>query len=409
MFEVLFLFGTNHPSIAYRAISCSKVEVEESVSRTGLFLCFENIVRGSSFPWVFILLKMLGCSPRECVLFLFSVFFVLLFVVFILLSVAFTTLFERHILRLSQIRLGPNKVRFSGILQAVLDGVKLVKKEQILPFNSSEIFFLVFPSVLFFVLFLDWLCLPFFFFFFNFQFSFFFLLCLVGFSVYRNLLRSIISKSKYSSVGGLRASSQRVSFEIALSLFFLCFFFFVCSLELSFLFCPLVFFLFFPYLFISLAELGRAPFDFSEGESELVRGYNTEYSSVAFALLFLGEYGVLLFFCFLGSVFFFFGSFFFVFFFFWLLLFFRSCFPRFRYDFLISFFWKILLPISLFFFLFFFIFFFFLFFFFFRFFIFFFCSVFCFFSGRKYIKKSFFFSFFYFCRGDWLQSYVGNE
>lgn len=260
------------------------------------------------------------------------------FSVFILLAIAFTTLFERHILSLSQLRLGPNKVSFLGILQAVLDGVKLIKKEQIFPLNASDSFFLFFPSLLFFVLFLDWLCLPFSFFFFNFQFSFLFLLCLVGFSVYRNLLSSIMSKSKYSSVGGLRARRQRVSFEIAFSLYFLCFFFLISSLEVSFLFCSLFFFLFFPYLFVALAELGRAPFDFSEGERELVRGYNTEYSSVAFALLFLGEYGVLLFFCALGSTLFFFGSFFSFFFFFWTVLFLRRCFPRFRYDFLMSFF-----------------------------------------------------------------------
>ena len=352
------MLGTNHPSIAKMVISCSKVGVEESVLRFGIFLCFENTI-WFSLPWDIILKKILGCSLKDLVLFVFSFVFVVVFFVFVLLAVAFTTLFERHVLRLRQLRLGPNKVVLSGFFQAILDGVKLVKKEQILPFNSSESFFLFFPSILFFVLFLDWLCLPFFFFFFNFQFSFLFLLCLVGFSVYRGLLRRIMRKSKYSSVGGLRASSQRVSFEIAFSLYFLCFFFFISSLEVSFLFCFFVFFLFFPFIFLSLAELGRAPFDFSEGERELVRGYNTEYSSVAFALLFLGEYGVLLFFCVLGSVFFFYGSFLFLFFFFWVLLFFRSCFPRFRYDFLMSFFWKTLLPVSLFLFFSFFLFFFF--------------------------------------------------
>lgn len=230
-----------------------------------------------------------------------------------------------------------------------------MKKEQIIPLNSSEFSFLFFPSLVFLILFLEWFCLPFFFSFLNFQFSFLFLLCLVGFSVYGTLLSRVMRKSKYSSLGGVRARRQRVSFEIAFSLYFICFLFLLKSLELGFLMNFVVFFIFFPFFLIVLAELGRAPFDFSEGESELVRGYNTEFSRITFILLFLGEYGLLLFFCVLISVLFFYFDLFFVLVIFSFLLFVRRCFPRYRYDFLITFFWKVLLPLSLFFILFYFL------------------------------------------------------
>lgn len=282
----------------------------------------------------------------------------LLLMICVLLSIAFTTLYERHLLSLSQNRLGPNKVRIFGVLQAVLDGVKLIKKEQILPLNASEFSFLLFPGLTFVVLFLEWFCLPYFYYFLNFQFSFLFLLCLVGFSVYGTLLRRVMSKSKYSSLGGIRARSQSISFEIAFSLYFVCFLLLLKSFELNYLLNVGIWLLIFPFIIIILAELGRAPFDFSEGESELVRGYNTEFSRITFILLFLGEYGVLLFFCVLSRVLFFDFRLFIVLFSFSCLLFIRSCYPRYRYDFLISFFWKILLPLSLFFLLFYLLFFF---------------------------------------------------
>jgi NADH:ubiquinone oxidoreductase subunit H len=257
----------------------------------------------------------------------------------VILSVAFVTLFERHFLSLRQTRLGPNKVFFFGILQAVFDGVKLIKKEQILPFKSSDIFFLVLPGGFFSLLFFDFFCFPFFFFFFNFQFSFVFLICLVGVSVYFIVVRSLVSKSKYSYIGGLRSSRQSVSFEIVFSLYLLCFMFHFLCFELCVGFVFFFFFLFFCFILMVLAEINRAPFDFSEGESELVSGFNTEFSSVAFVLLFLGEYGFVLFFSSLGGVFFFdFFGFFGFFLFFFLFIFFRRVYPRFRYDLLMMFF-----------------------------------------------------------------------
>lgn len=273
---------------------------------------------------------------------------VLLMIFFIVQGIAFITLYERHLLGRRQNRLGPTKVSFMGVLQAIIDGVKLLKKEQITPLNSSDISFLVVPGVAFVVMYLEWFTLPFFFSFFSFEFGLLFFLCLVGFSVYTTLVRSVVRKSKYGIIGAIRARRQRVSYEIAFSLYLLCvvihnsMFFFYSYFSLSFFF-----FLYVPFLLMILAELNRAPFDFAEGERELVRGYNVEFSSVAFVLLFLREYGSLIFFSTLRSVLFFNFRFFMVFFVFSILIFIRSSYPRYRYDFMIMFFWFKLLPVSL--------------------------------------------------------------
>lgn len=127
----------------------------------------------------------------------------------------------------------------------------------------------------------------------------------MGFSVYSTIIRGVVRKSKYGIIGAVRASRQRISYEIAFSLYFL-----VIIVHLNILsFFPILnlglIFLILPFLVIVLGELNRAPFDFAEGESELVRGFNTEFSSVAFVLLFLREYGTLIFFRVLFSVLFF--------------------------------------------------------------------------------------------------------
>lgn len=271
----------------------------------------------------------------------------ILIVVCVLQSIAFITLYERHLLGLSQNRIGPTVVRFKGVLQAFIDGLKLIKKEQILPINSSIFLFLFVPGIAFVIMLVEWIVLPYNFYFLTFEFSIIFFLCLVGFRVYTTLIRGVVSKSKYPILGSVRSSSQSISFEIAFSIYMFCLIFHINQ----FSFHPLIninlIFLIIPFLMIILAELNRAPFDFSEGERELVRGFNVEYSRVGFVFLFLSEYGVLIMFRVLFSVLFFNFNFFIYFSIFRILIFIRSSYPRYRYDILISFFWFKLLPLSI--------------------------------------------------------------
>nr|YP_010271189.1 NADH dehydrogenase subunit 1 [Cylicocyclus elongatus]UKB87201.1 NADH dehydrogenase subunit 1 [Cylicocyclus elongatus] len=272
---------------------------------------------------------------------------IILMMVFILQAIAFTIMYERHLLGSSQNRLGPTKVSFMGVLQALLDGVKLLKKEQMTPLNSSDLSFLLVPGIAFVVMYLEWYILPYFFDFLSFEYSMLFFLCLIGFSVYTTLISGIVSKSKYGIVGALRASSQSVSYEIAFSLYLLAImvhysmFSFVSEFNLSLLI------IYLPFLVMIIAELNRAPFDFAEGESELVSGYNVEYASVAFVLLFLSEYGSLIFFSVMSSMLFFKFSMIVSFVVFSIINFIRSFIPRFRYDKMMTMFWFKFLPISL--------------------------------------------------------------
>ena len=272
---------------------------------------------------------------------------VILVMLFVVQAIAFVTLYERHLLGGRQQRIGPNKVSFMGVVQAIFDGIKLLKKEQMTPLNSAEVSFVLVPGIFFLVMYLEWFVLPYAFDFITFEYSVLFFLCLIGFSVYTTLVRGVVSKSKYGSVGAIRASSQSVSYEIAFSLYLLVIIVHTNMFCFSSVFNLSLLIVYLPFLFMVLAELNRAPFDFAEGESELVRGYNIEYSSVAFVLLFLGEYGALLFFSTLTSVLFFGFRFLFIYFVFTLLVFIRSAYPRFRYDLIMRFFWFKLLPVSL--------------------------------------------------------------
>nr|QCS25205.1 NADH dehydrogenase subunit 1 [Angiostrongylus cantonensis]QCS25229.1 NADH dehydrogenase subunit 1 [Angiostrongylus cantonensis] len=274
-------------------------------------------------------------------------FMIFLMMIFILQSVAFITLYERHLLGSSQIRLGPTKVSFMGVLQALLDGVKLLKKEQILPLFTSDLVFLLVPGLSFVLMYLEWFLLPYFYSFLSLEYSLLFFLCLLGFSVYSVMISGYISKSKYGMIGALRASSQSVSYEIVFSIYLLSVMFVLGLLMFKEGFELLMLFMYLPFLIMLIAELNRAPFDFAEGESELVSGYNVEFGSVAFVLLFLSEYGSLIFFCVLYSVLFFGFSLLMVYFIFSLMIFVRSSYPRYRYDLMMKMFWFKFLPVSL--------------------------------------------------------------
>nr|APA19083.2 NADH dehydrogenase subunit 1 [Onchocerca ochengi] len=274
----------------------------------------------------------------------------LVMIVFILQAIAFLTLLERHFLGGSQCRVGPNKVGYSGVLQALFDGLKLLKKEQLLLCFSSWLSFLFMPVCGFVLMVFFWFTLPYFFSFLSFEYSGVFLFCLMGVSVYFIMLSGVFSGSKYSFVGGLRACVQSYSYEIAFSIYLLVFLLFNKGLCLSFSFCLFFFLFFFPFFCLVLVDLHRAPFDFSECESELVSGFNVEYSGVGFAALFLGEYGNLLYFGCLTSSLFFGMSFFFFYFIVCMIVFSRSAYPRFRFDKLMSVCWFLFLPVGFYFF-----------------------------------------------------------
>lgn len=278
---------------------------------------------------------------------IFIFVFLFLWFFFIIQSIAFITLYERHLLGRSQNRLGPTKVVFFGFFQAIIDGIKLLKKEQLMPLNSSELSFLIVPCISFLVMFFEWSVLPYYYCFIDFGFSILFFFCLIGFSVYTIIISGIVSNSKYGIIGAIRASGQSVSYEIAFSLYVLCLVIHINVFNFSSSFLFSLVFIYILFFFIVVAELNRAPFDFSEGESELVRGYNVEFSSVSFVLLFLSEYGSLIFFRVIFSVFFFDFSLLYCFFIFRILIFVRRSYPRYRYDKMISFFWFKVLPISL--------------------------------------------------------------
>jgi len=249
---------------------------------------------------------------------------------------------------LSQLRLGPNKPRFWGLLVPFLDALKLFKKEIIVPAYASIWYYYLSPLSIFLLIFFQFRVVPFLYTWLSFKNSGLFFTCLVGLLVYTLFFSGIASKSKYAILGSIRGIRQRISFEICLFFFVLVLFFFTSNFSLEIKNYFLLFYLFPVSLFFVLAELGRAPFDFIEGERELVRGYNVEYGGVLFVYLFLREYGFILFFRFLwGSIFFNWSScFFFVpwVFFTWV-IYCRRTLPRYRYDLLIGFFWLVLLPL----------------------------------------------------------------
>nr|ALO77452.1 NADH deshydrogenase subunit 1 [Dermestidae sp. GENSP01] len=279
----------------------------------------------------------------------------------VLMGVAFFTLLERKVLGYIQVRKGPNKVGFMGILQPFGDAIKLFSKEQTFPLMSNYLFYYFSPVVNLFLSLFLWLCIPLFSYFFSFNFGILFFLCVSSLGVYAIMIAGWSSNSNYSLLGGLRAVAQTISYEVSLALILISFLFLVSGLMISdfikFQFYSWFFFLCFPLCFMwvvsSLAETNRTPFDFAEGESELVSGFNVEYSSGGFALIFLAEYSNILFmsmFCsvlFMGANIFSWTFFIKLIFFSFLWLWARGTLPRFRYDKLMYLSWKSYLPIAL--------------------------------------------------------------
>nr|YP_009564653.1 NADH dehydrogenase subunit 1 [Hoplasoma unicolor]QAY81950.1 NADH dehydrogenase subunit 1 [Hoplasoma unicolor] len=285
----------------------------------------------------------------------------LILIICILISVAFLTLLERKVLGYIQIRKGPNKVGFVGLIQPFSDAIKLFSKEQNYPFLSNFYVYYFSPLFNLFLSLFLWMCIPYMSVCVSFNLSFLFFLCISSLSVYTIMLAGWSSNSNYALLGSLRSVAQTISYEVSLALILMSYLYLILSFNLLDLlkyqeyiwFLYLMFPLCLMWLVSSLAETNRTPFDFAEGESELVSGFNVEYSSGGFAMIFLAEYSSILFMSMLSS-FLFLGAnlFSFIFFmkivfvaFFWLWV--RGTLPRYRYDKLMYLAWKSYLPISL--------------------------------------------------------------
>nr|YP_009740471.1 NADH dehydrogenase subunit 1 [Ceratophysella communis]QID03198.1 NADH dehydrogenase subunit 1 [Ceratophysella communis] len=294
--------------------------------------------------------------------YLFSLVSYLLVVVGVLISVAFIVLVERKVLGYIQLRKGPNKVGFVGILQSFGDAIKLFTKEQMIPSYSNLIPYYFSPVVSFLVTLLLWSLIPTGSNYLNMSLGTLFFFCCTSFGVYTLLGSGWSSNSNYALLGAIRGVAQTISYEVAMALLLLSGIFVIGGYKLegfmvnqeyySFIF--LMFPIFLMWFSSSLAETNRTPFDFAEGESELVSGFNIEYGSGGFALLFLAEYASIIFMSYLMVVIFA-GSLnlivfnllglFLCYAFIWV----RGTLPRFRYDKLMGLAWKSYLPSSLYF------------------------------------------------------------
>nr|AOY39629.1 NADH dehydrogenase subunit 1 [Scolytinae sp. BMNH 1039896] len=290
-----------------------------------------------------------------------SIFTLLLMLICVLVGVAFLTLLERKVLGYIHLRKGPNKVGLVGLLQPFSDAIKLFTKEQAFPFLSNSIIYYMSPIINFILALVLWACLPFFSFNLSFSFSLLFMFCVSSLGVYSVMLAGWSSNSNYALLGSLRSVAQMLSYEVSMILIFLSFLFMISGFSFMdfILYQENIWFLFlcFPLsvmLLVSLlAETNRSPFDFAEGESELVSGFNVEYSSGGFAMIFLAEYASILFMSMLGVIVFLGGSLnSFMFFvkivvlaFWWVWV--RGTFPRYRYDKLMYLAWNVYLPSSL--------------------------------------------------------------
>nr|QBM08821.1 NADH dehydrogenase subunit 1 [Magicicada cassinii] len=286
---------------------------------------------------------------------------ILITALFILIGVAFLTLMERKILSYIQVRKGPNKVGFIGILQPFSDAIKLFLKESNTPMLSNYLIYMISPVLGLFNSLLLWVVYPYLINCVSFNMGMMFFFCCTSMGVYSLMITGWSSNSNYAMLGCIRSIAQTISYEVSLVLIILCpvvmiesfnlieFYFFQQFMWLMFLFFPLSI----CWISSAMAETNRSPFDFSEGESELVSGFNVEYSGASFAFIFLAEYTSIIFmsmmFClmFMGSKI---NSLIFPiqltlisFLFIWV----RGTLPRYRYDKLMYLAWKSYLPVSL--------------------------------------------------------------
>nr|YP_010426685.1 NADH dehydrogenase subunit 1 [Mycalesis francisca]USN89447.1 NADH dehydrogenase subunit 1 [Mycalesis francisca] len=285
----------------------------------------------------------------------------LILIIGVLIGVAFLVLLERKVLGYIQIRKGPNKVGFLGLLQPFSDAIKLFSKEQVYLNYSNYIFYFFSPVLSFMLSLMVWMVIPYYFNMIMFNMGVLFFLCCVSLGVYTVMIAGWSSNTNYSLLGGLRAVAQTISYEVSLILIMMSSIILIMDFNLmkfnNYQLLIWFFFMMMPlsmcFLSSLMAEVNRTPFDFAEGESELVSGFNIEYSSGGFALIFLAEYSSILFMSlmfvimYLGgydlSLMFYFKMIMISFLFVWV----RGTLPRYRYDKLMYLCWKSYLPVSL--------------------------------------------------------------
>jgi len=312
---------------------------------------------------------------QNFITFLIIMLKIIALVVPLLVIVAFLTYAERKVIASVQLRKGPNVVGPFGLLQPLADGLKLFSKETIFPTVSNKIVFLLAPMIAFSLSIAAWAVIPISdgWVISNINVGILYLFAVSSLSVYGIIMAGWASNSKYAFMGALRSAAQMVSYEVSIGLVIVTVLVCVGSLNLSeivyaqkstwFVF-PL-FPMFIVFFISALAETNRAPFDLPEDESSLVGGYFTEYSSMLFAMFFLGEYAAMIMMSGMATILFLGGwlapfnisilniipgfiwfslkTSLMLFVFLWV----RATFPRFRYDQLMRIGWKVFLPFSL--------------------------------------------------------------
>lgn len=278
----------------------------------------------------------------------------------VLVGVAFLTLLERKILGYVQIRKGPNKVGIFGIFQPFSDAVKLFNKEVFIIFKSSYYLFYIRPILLFFLILMNWLLIPIITNIYYINYSVLLIIVILTLIGYMFLFMRWSSNSIYSMIGSIRIIAQILSYEVRLIIIILVIIILRerCSLvefiewQIYIWFIFILFPLFMVFFIRILAELNRTPIDFVEGESELVSGFNVEYFRGGFAIIFIAEYGMIIFFSYVlllifTSLGYSLRMFIILNFIISLVIFMRGILPRMRYDVLIYLCWKIILPFIL--------------------------------------------------------------
>ena len=299
----------------------------------------------------------------------------MLIIVPLLLFIAYLTYFERKVIGAMQLRKGPNVVGPFGLLQPIADGIKLLTKETIFPDNSSKFLFIFSPVLTFALALLAWAVIPV-----DYKVvlsdinvGLMYIFAISSLGIYGIIVAGWSSNSRYAFLGSLRSAAQMISYEVSIGLIIISVLLSSGSLNLTDIVLSqknmwyvIPHFPMFVVFFIStLAETNRAPFDLPEAESELVAGYNVEYSSMSFGLFFLGEYGNMILMSSMSTILFLGGwlppfesqyldlipgylwflmkvvSLLFVF------LWVRATLPRYRYDQLMTLGWKLFLPLSL--------------------------------------------------------------